>query len=76
MKACITCYWMAKFRKLPGFVSLITNGNDPVLKLVIVGKTVRLGATSLEILYDEAWERIKVANEAERLKKSTVPQGA
>jgi hypothetical protein len=66
---------MAKFRKLPGFVSLITNGNDPVLKLVIVGKTVRLGATSLEILYDEAWERIKVANEAERLKKSTVPQG-
>ncbi len=66
MRECLTCSWIAKFKKLPGFVNLTTDGQNPILTIIINGKRLRLGADSLSMLYDDVKERIE---------KSNVPQG-
>ncbi len=66
MKTCLSCAWIAKFKKLPGFVNLTTDGQNPILTIMVKDKRHRIGASSLDILYEDAVEKIK---------KSTVPQG-
>lgn len=66
--------WQTKFAALPGFVSLITDGDNFICAVRIAGDRRRMGAQTLPILYDSIKELIekeakKAAYEEEQKQK-------
>jgi len=59
MTKCLTCEQGAKFKKIPGYISLITDGDSFVCKIEINGQVRRLGAQTLELLYETIIEEKK-----------------
>jgi hypothetical protein len=59
----ISSEWQTKFAELPGFVSITTDGDSFVCAVRIAGDRRRMGAQTLQILYDSTKELIKKKTE-------------
>jgi len=51
--------WQTKFAGLPGFVSVISDGDSFVCTVRVAGDRRRMGAQTLSILYDSTKELIE-----------------
>ena len=55
----ISCEEIARFKKLPGFVSLVTDQDSYVCAVEINGSRRRMGAHTLETLYESVKDLIE-----------------
>jgi len=53
----------ARFKKLPGFLTLTSDGDSFVCKIAIAGQRRRIGAQTLDVLYNDITTKLRRVNE-------------
>jgi hypothetical protein len=69
---CIPCEQLAKFKRLPGFINLIHSQGNYICVIVIKNQKRRIGAQTLEILYESIQESLTPKEERN---ESFLPSG-
>ena len=60
----------ARFKQLPGFLTLTSDGDSFVCKIDIAGQRRRIGAQTLDVLYNNIEEKLRRVNENSENKTS------